>query len=554
MKRFAALLFAALLMLALASCDKEESGEEKLYDYDLSEYVTLGQYRGVTYTPLRTDPTDDEVWERIIETLDKCGLYAEEIFPDLKKTDITEGEVMFGDIADMSVSLAVDGEDKSGCATDSIETEIGSNFFTSNISESTAQEAGIDYGFLTQFMTDIELAAVGKQIGEAYTLTGTFPSDSFESELAGKSYVITAKVTRVNKRYGHPDTLTEDQLGVLGEYEDMQDYREAIIEKLTNSGAQTDEGEIWHRMTYDFWKAGWYDYTLNEYYFEDLTEGYVIYGDVVNISFTGYMDGETFEGGTSGEDGYDLEIGSNTFIEGFELGLVGVSVGETVSLELHFPDPYSANPDFSGKPVTFETTVNKILYRYGHPDVLPDVIMDELYEFGMPPSKGFDEFWDSIVSDLRAELEEDAQAAKENDVWDAVIANATLIKLPEKEYNEAYDQYVEYYSQYAAYYGVTLEEYVGIYGYTLEEFEQMGKEAASTQVFNTMVMYAVARAEGFDKLDESVYDEKAEPYVDYYGYTDVAEMRETLGAGVIKEMALSELVIELVVENAVAVQ
>lgn len=83
-------------------------------------------------------------------------------------------------------------------------------------------------------------------------------------------------------------------------------------------------------------------------------------GVTVNIDYTGYIDGEEFEGGsTEGYGPQDLIIGSNTYIEGFEEGLIGHKVGETVELNLRFPDEYY-NADYAGKDVVFEVIINGI--------------------------------------------------------------------------------------------------------------------------------------------------------------------------------------------------
>ena len=89
-----------------------------------------------------------------------------------------------------------------------------------------------------------------------------------------------------------------------------------------------------------------------------IKKGKVKEGDTVNIDFTGKMDGKEFEGGSA--QGYSLEIGSNSFIKGFEEGLVGLSVGDSTSLDLTFPDPYPNNTDYAGKPVVFDVTINYI--------------------------------------------------------------------------------------------------------------------------------------------------------------------------------------------------
>lgn len=90
------------------------------------------------------------------------------------------------------------------------------------------------------------------------------------------------------------------------------------------------------------------------------TEGVVVQdGDTVNIDFTGYIDGETFEGGSTNGAGTDLVIGSGGYIAGFEDGIIGHSVGETFDLNLTFPEDYW-NEDYAGKDVVFTTTVNGI--------------------------------------------------------------------------------------------------------------------------------------------------------------------------------------------------
>ena len=82
-------------------------------------------------------------------------------------------------------------------------------------------------------------------------------------------------------------------------------------------------------------------------------------GDKVNIDYTGYIDGEAFEGGSTDGNGADLTLGSGSYIDGFEDGVVGHSVGETFDLNLKFPDSYW-NSDYAGKDVTFEVTLNGV--------------------------------------------------------------------------------------------------------------------------------------------------------------------------------------------------
>ena len=92
----------------------------------------------------------------------------------------------------------------------------------------------------------------------------------------------------------------------------------------------------------------------------DTTEGLEAKdGDKVNIDYTGYLDGEAFDGGSTDGAGADLELGSDTYIDGFEEGIVGHKVGETFDLNLTFPENYG-NSDLAGKDVVFTVTLNGI--------------------------------------------------------------------------------------------------------------------------------------------------------------------------------------------------
>lgn len=99
-------------------------------------------------------------------------------------------------------------------------------------------------------------------------------------------------------------------------------------------------------------------------------------GDIVNIDFVGKLDGEPFEGGSSGEGGTNLEIGSGSFIDGFEDGLIGKTTGSTVELPLTFPEEYSLNPDLAGKDVVFEVTIHDIV-EYVTPEWNDEFVAEE---------------------------------------------------------------------------------------------------------------------------------------------------------------------------------
>ena len=127
---------------------------------------------------------------------------------------------------------------------------------------------------------------------------------------------------------------------------DDEDYKGLSIEVAPP--VQVTEDEIQAYMTSEVEAADLY---------EETTEGVVEMGDLVNIDYVGTKDGEAFDGGTA--DNYDLEIGSGSFIDGFEEGLVGQEIGDTVELPLTFPEDYW-NEDLAGAEVVFTVTLNAI--------------------------------------------------------------------------------------------------------------------------------------------------------------------------------------------------
>ena len=92
--------------------------------------------------------------------------------------------------------------------------------------------------------------------------------------------------------------------------------------------------------------------------YEEITEGTVADGDVVNIDYEGTLDGVAFDGGTDTD--FNLTIGSGQFIDGFEDGLIGKNIGDTVELNLTFPEDYTVNSDLAGQDVVFTVTINYV--------------------------------------------------------------------------------------------------------------------------------------------------------------------------------------------------
>ena len=137
--------------------------------------------------------------------------------------------------------------------------------------------------------------------------------------------------------------------------------------------------------------------------------------DTVNIDYTGYMDGEAFEGGTATDT--DLIIGSGQFIDGFESGLIGKKKGEEVTLDLNFPDPYQKNPDLAGKAVQFKVKINKI----SEPAELTDAWVAENTDL-----KTADEYKAEIKASLTESAEMEYKNTKKSNLFQALVNVSTI--------------------------------------------------------------------------------------------------------------------------------
>ena len=265
-------------------------------------------------------------------------------------------------------------------------------------------------------------------------------------------------------------------------------------------------------------------------------------GDTVYIDFVGTIDGKEFKGGSAND--YSVAIGFSNFIEGFEDGLTGAMVGDTISLDLTFPDPYEANPDVAGKDVHYEITVKKVTTQ-----VLPEY-NDEFTKENL----FFDttEAYEESVRDILT-VRYKAYFYKEvlAQVWDKVIENTEVIKYPKKDRKEAYDSYIEYVEAYVEYNRMTIDDYASIYyGRTAEEFYEYAYELVEKQMKEDMICYAIARAENIVLTDEE-YAKRVEEYaLDYYYMTSVEAFEEMYGIETVREMILFDLVRERVCDYA----
>lgn len=261
-------------------------------------------------------------------------------------------------------------------------------------------------------------------------------------------------------------------------------------------------------------------------------------GDTVDIDYVGRIDGEEFEGGS--DQGALLKLGSGQFIDGFESGLIGASIGETCVLSLTFPEQYTE--ELAGKAVEFTVTVNGIKAPLEEPT-------DEWVAANIEGYYTVREYKEG----LRAKQVETNEATAEEQLryaaWVQVIDGCTVETYPDVLLEYYKKVYLEQSEAYASYYGMNLEEFVESSGMTQEEFDASTEEYSKEISAQAMICQAICEKEGFAIGDET-YQAKIAVMLDKYGCTE-EELIEYNGRDNVEQTILLEMVCDLVLENAI---
>ena len=279
---------------------------------------------------------------------------------------------------------------------------------------------------------------------------------------------------------------------------------------------------------------------------EQITDRAVEDGDTVNIDFEGKIDGKTFDGGTA--SGASLTIGSGTFIDGFEDGLIGVKPGDKTTLKLKFPDEYKTNTDLAGKDVTFDVTVN---YIKGD-DIVPELDDDFVKGLNIDDVSNVKEYRAYVKSQLQANKESEAEKSKQSELLQQAVDNAEIKEIPEELVTQYATQYTDYYKQYASYFGLKLSDFLTQYmNQTEEEFNQSAEDYGKERAGYMLVVSAIAKAEKVDV--DALYDEKVAQYAEQSGYADAATLEKDYSKRYLNQIIINEEVQNILEENAKAV-
>lgn len=270
-------------------------------------------------------------------------------------------------------------------------------------------------------------------------------------------------------------------------------------------------------------------------------------GDTVNIDFVGTVDGEEFDGGNTNGSGYDLELGSGSFIDGFEDQIVGHKAGDTFTVKVTFPENYGKD-NLNGKDAEFKTTLNYI--KIDKPATYNDKLVADNTDY-----KTTKEYEESVRQQLKEDKEASALASAQNEIMVKIINDSKINNLSTEEVQASAEKIETSLKTQAENYGVDYATYIYYYyGYDDEDsFAEYIRQVCEESQKEKMVMCAIAKAEGI-----TVTDEEADEYIaDYAKKNSVDEesIRSNLSDVEIKYNALAAKIMDDVLyKNAKAVE
>lgn len=259
---------------------------------------------------------------------------------------------------------------------------------------------------------------------------------------------------------------------------------------------------------------------------QEVKEGKVEEGDYLVIDFAGTLsDGSTLDG-MNAENANLGPIGNAGFIDGFEEGLIGVEVGETVSLDLQFPDPYLNNEELSGQPVVFEVTVKSKL----------ETVVPELDEEFVKENSDVD-----TVEEYRAFVKEQMETAEyesqlydlKQELYSKIVDETELLQYPEDIVEARIRSLRADYESMASTYGYEDWDTFRDEYFQMEqaEFDENLKLYAESMVKSEMVIYAVAEKEGMS-LTEKEYEEELQKMLEMAGFKNDADFEAYAGMSI----------------------
>lgn len=301
----------------------------------------------------------------------------------------------------------------------------------------------------------------------------------------------------------------------LSKYIELGDYKDIPVDTSSDTFKEYYDDTV---------SSDIYNYSL----YVHKTEGEVADGDTVNIDYEGKKDGVAFDGGT--DESYDLTIGSGTFIDGFEEGLIGKAIGDTVDLDLTFPEDYQSE-ELAGAAVVFTVKIN---YVTTEEERQPE---DYYGELGFA---SLDDYTDDVT-----------ERAVKDYLFDAVKANSEIKDYPEKDAETIYSAYYNMLdTNMQNQYGIDLATYLSYNNQTEDDFKSsVTDEQIKPMMEDQMVVYAILDNEKIRVTDDDIKARLDEMTENYSGVS-ADELKEFYGDFYFEYLAVNEKALDFLYENA----
>lgn len=270
---------------------------------------------------------------------------------------------------------------------------------------------------------------------------------------------------------------------------------------------------------------------------EEVTEGSVQNGDVVTINYVGTKDGVAFDGGTA--NNYELTIGSGTFIDGFEDGIIGMKKGQTKDLDLTFPEEYSSE-ELAGQEVVFKVTLQSFKRA---PELTDD------WAAKNTDCKTAEEYRKEIRTTLEDEAKTSAQNTLRETAWNTVLSASEVKEYPQDDLDTAKTEFKTLYENYAKQGDMTLEDFVKAQGISMDDFEEQSSQYAEYKVKQNLIVQGIMDAENMTLEDEkslSIQDE----LIKAYNVKDLAALVDKYGQAAVDESIGLLRVEDVILDNA----
>lgn len=362
--------------------------------------------------------------------------------------------------------------------------------------------------------------------------TGCSKDDEKESKSTSKTETIAAEddnVTALHKKL--LEKVDEQDKAKLGDYSKLELEVTAKVD-VTDELVEEQLNELLTE----------YPYTFN---------GAVVSGESVNIDYEGSLNGELFDGGSA--EGYDLVIGSGTFIPGFEEQLIGMNVGDTKTIDVTFPEEYENNPDLAGQLTQFKVTVNYRTPSEGSAELNEKWIETYVAASDLALT---DATVDGFKAYFRESLQQSADAQRENneksaayqkllDMIDVSEVSDSAKKSYRKVVEDSINAQMESYS-------MTLEDYLEQVGMTQEEYETEVEEWAEENLKTEYLLVMIGEKENLAPTEDE-YTAFLQTYADSYGMS-LEDFRSTYQSQYQMDLYMNtylEKILDKILETAV---